>query len=366
VNEPTKQTLEAEVKQVAQRAFGEENRKILLDRYFANAEPVNAKTAWQHIYRLLLWIDRTTGLAHCYESDKCQPGRPWYARTLAFHVWLARALDTTAQELGNEIDLLFQWAIEDLTATTTSRRAAQIAEAQKQRRHYAGAVPLPGQDPGLIELITTALSTWLSSQPPAEVLRELAERIRTHVSQENKRKNLVGEGFEDTLAAVLRRIPLIADQYKVLVRPLLHDLPGFHQQRSGDKPRQVDLALVRTSDNYRNLISCKWSVRSDREEQFRTDFESYDRLESAGKGFGYTLITNEFDPARLAAACDNRRGRDLLFTSVVHVNPDGPRAAYSAPVPTRGRGIPRAIEHLHTGRLASMRTWLEKLSSGKQ
>lgn len=58
------------------RAFGEENRARLLKKYFAEVGPVTAATAWEHVYRLLLWIDRTTALAHCYESDKCQPGRP--------------------------------------------------------------------------------------------------------------------------------------------------------------------------------------------------------------------------------------------------------------------------------------------------
>ena len=63
------------------RAFGVANRAQLLDRYFGEAAPINAESAWLHVYRLLLWIDRTTGLAHCYESDKCQPGRPWYGRS---------------------------------------------------------------------------------------------------------------------------------------------------------------------------------------------------------------------------------------------------------------------------------------------
>src|SRR5947208_1964025 len=78
---------------VIARAFGADNRDRLLERYFAQGGAVTAANAWQHTYRLLLWIDRTTGLAHCYESDKCQPGRPWYARFLAFHDWVAAALE---------------------------------------------------------------------------------------------------------------------------------------------------------------------------------------------------------------------------------------------------------------------------------
>jgi len=44
-----------------------------------------------------------------------------------------------------------------------------------------------------------------------------------------------------------------------------------------------------------------------REEQFGVDFEAYARLEEAGQNFEYVLVTNEFDAARLSAACERRR-----------------------------------------------------------
>src|SRR5687767_10201821 len=77
------------------RAFGSENRARLLDRYFDRAGAVTSANAWLHVYRLLLWVDRTTALAHCYESDKAQPGRAWYARSLAFHEWVSDQLEVT-------------------------------------------------------------------------------------------------------------------------------------------------------------------------------------------------------------------------------------------------------------------------------
>jgi len=127
----------------------------------------------------------------------------------------------------------------------------------------------------------------------------------------------------------------------------------------------VDLALVDRSTGRRTLVSCKWSVRSDREEQFASDFRDYAGLEDAGRDFGYVLVTNEFDPARLAAACDMRRENAPLFTDVVHVNTDGPRAAYAAPARTARRGdtggTARALAHADTGRLASFSSWLTEL-----
>src|SRR5688500_1029560 len=92
------------------RAFGSENRARLLLRYFRGAANVTPSNAWAHVYRLLLWIDRTTALAHCYESDKAQPGRAWYARSLAFHKWVSDALGVAPAELGGAIDWLFREA----------------------------------------------------------------------------------------------------------------------------------------------------------------------------------------------------------------------------------------------------------------
>ena len=347
------------------RPFGTDNRARLLHAHFDAAAPVTVDLAWTHVYRLLLWVDRTTGLAHCYESDKSQPGRPWYARSLAFHAWVSDELDVPAGDLGEHIDLLFRRATADLATAAAARRSLRDTAAGTQRAPYAGrGLPLPGEDPELEAIVTDTLAPHLSSQPPADVLRALTERIQAHVGQENKRKNLVGEGFEDTLAAVLARIPAVAGAHDILVRPWLHDLPGFNRPRGNEKPRQVDLALVRRSDQMRTLVSCKWSVRSDREEQFASDFRSYSDLEALGEDFDYVLVTNEFDPARLAAACDMRRQNAQLFTDVVHVNPGGPTAAYAAPgLPARSAagGQAKALERIETGRLTGLAAWIRGL-----
>ncbi|MFB6393591.1 hypothetical protein [Polymorphospora lycopeni] len=345
------------------RAFGEENRNRLLEEYFAQSGPVEPGLAWRDVYRLLLWIDRTTGLAHCYESDKCQPGRPWYARSLAFHVWVSQALGVAPAELDKHIDFLFRNATADLAGAAARNRARLEPAIAMQREPFEGlGLPLPGEDPELESIVTELLEPYLLQQPPRTALRTLTERIQAHVGLENKRKNLVGEGFEDTIAALLRRVPSISHSYEVSVRPLLHNLPGFRPPRANSKTRQVDLALVHRWTGTRTLVSCKWSVRSDREEQFVSDFRDYDQLEDAGEDFEYVLITNEFDPARLAAACEVRRQNGHLFTDVVHVNPDGPRAAYGAPAPQRGVGMARALKHIESGRLAGLDAWIGALS----
>jgi len=180
----------------------------MLQEYFASAAPVTAATAWKHVYRLLLWIDRSTGLAHCYESDKAQPGRPWYARSLAFHNWVAAALETSPAALADSIDWLFRRGTEKYAVATARGQAAKLALAATQRAPYAGkGFPEPGQDPELEDLILEELKPWLASSPPESALRTLTEHVRTYLSQENKRKNLVGEGFEDALSFVVARLP---------------------------------------------------------------------------------------------------------------------------------------------------------------
>jgi hypothetical protein len=339
------------------RAFGAESRLQLLDEYFSTNVSVTPANAWQHVYRLLLWTDRTTGLAHCYESDKAQPGRKWYERSLAFHDWLAGSLGIAPHDVAAQVDWLFRRGTERLAAILASQEKARSGRAAEQRAPYTGrGFPEPGEDPVLESLIREALSAWLTD-PPAEVMRLLTDRIRTYFGQENKRKNLVGEGFEDVLTALIRRAAASAS-LTVTARPLLHEIEGFRAPPGKEKPRRVDLAIV-DSQHRRTLVSAKWSIRADREEQFGVDFDTYARLEDAGKDFGFVLITNEFDAARLTAACDRRTQNAGLFTAVVHVNPLGAMAAYGQELRRSAARLPELVE---SGRLMSLEKWLSALS----
>jgi hypothetical protein len=337
------------------RAFGAENRTRLLARYFDEVGSITPATAWQHVYRLLLWIDRTTALARCYESDKAQPGRAWYARSLAFHDWVSTSLGVPPADLGEQIDWLFREAVKDLASRSLNIRTAAYEE---QRAPYEGrGFPEPGEDPELVGIITEVLGEWIDKEPPEEEFRKLTRRIYVYLTQENKRRNLVGEGFEDVIAAVIARLPF-SSEIEIRNRSLLHDLPGFHPPPPNEKAKRVDLALI--GPNQRTLISAKWSIRADREEQFQSDFEAYARLESAGRDFAYTLITNEFDAARLKAACERRRQNAPLFTHVVHINPEGVLAAYG----DARRGSATAVRaHGESGRVMSLQTWLETLEN---
>lgn len=337
------------------RVFGAENRTRLLKGYFDGIDSINPKNAWQHVYRLLLWIDRTTALAHCYESDKAQPGRAWYGRSLAFHDWVSKTLDIQPAKLGEEIDWLFREAVKDLASKAVASRTSAYME---QRLPYEGrGFPEPGEDPELVGIIKEILEPWMDRKPPEEELRKLTRRIHLYMHQENKRRNLVGEGFEDVIAEIISRLPVL-QTLETRNRLPLHELPGFHAPPPNEKAKKVDLALI--AQNRRTLVSVKWSIRADREEQFQSDFEAYARLESAGQDFAYTLITNEFDAARLKAACERRRQNALLFTHVVHINPEGVLAAYG----DASRGAAKEVRtHISDGRLLSLNAWLSFLAS---
>ena len=340
---------------VVSNAFGAENRSRLIDGYLAGVDDLSAETAWKHVYRMLLWIDRTTGLAHCYESDKSQPGRPWYARSLRFHDWLSAELAVKPADLAGQLDVLFRHVIDGLSSTLAEHRADLAAS---QRAPYAGrGFPEPGEDPELEALILDVLGDYMPTSPSHEVISSLVQRVREYLAQENKRKNLLGEGFEDVLAAVISRV---ADpDNRILRRPLLHDVGGFHVPRGREKGKRVDLAVVDPAGQ-RMLLSAKWSVRADREEQFLTDFAEYTRLESSGSSFRYDWFTNEFDPARLVAACDRIVTNSPMFNSVVHIAPDGLLAAYGSS-PTRSMArIPDLIE---SGRIISLAAWLRRLAA---
>lgn len=335
------------------RAFGAQSRARLLARYLSSVEIESPAIAWQHVYRLLLWIDRTTALAHCYESDKAQPGRPWYARSLAFHDWVSTSLGVHPAELGAHIDWLFREATGELAQKPLDYRTAIYRE---QRAPYEGrGFPQPGEDAGLIRIVREDLGQWLVGEPPRETLQQLTRRIFAHVTQDNKRKNLVGEGFEDVVATIVTSFRP-RGEIDIRKRVLLHELPGFHSPPPTEKPKKVDLAIV--SKRRRTLVSVKWSVRADREEQFQSDFEAYARLESAGQDFAYVLVTNEFDAARLKAACERRRQNSPLFTHVVHINPEGVLAAYGG---ESGGSTGAVRAHVAIGRLMSLGDWLQQL-----
>lgn len=359
--------------EAVERAFGAGSRQRILQRYLDQAGEVTFDNAWKHIYRVLLWINPTISLAHCYESDKCQPHKAWYPRSLAFHAWVADELGIPPSDLRQHIDVLFREALPKLARVETDTRQKA---AKKHLAPYDGlGIPLPGDDADLVDLVAKALGPILDRTAlDAERSRQLVERVYTHFALENKRKNLLGRGFEDTLAAVISRLPG-HERWEVHTRIPLGDIPGFTAIGEAGRRAEADLAMWDKRSGRRILVSAKWSVRADRERQFDSDFDDYGKA-SAGGVFDYVLVTNEFDAARIGAACEKVRGNNYLFNNVVHVQPQAVLVAYGkateAPKPKRPakkvkeskRKPPEARQlrtHLDRQRLVPLSAWLAKV-----
>jgi hypothetical protein len=346
------------------RAFGSDNRNRLIDKYFATVAQgdVTPANAWEHVYKLLLWSDPTTGLAHCYESDKSQPGKRWYGRSLAFHDWICTKLAVEPIGLSQEIDWLFIKACEDLAKVMLRREARLVQIAAAQREPYSGRnFPDPGADPELTAIIKKKLGPYLSERPPEYRWRELTQEVRQFLAVQNKRKNLVGEGFEDVISQVVRRACRVPVE-SVYTRKVLYEIPGFNRARQGGKENKVDVAIIRPA--MRTLVTAKWSVRADREKQFPTEYDEYINAESEGRKFQYVFLTNEFDPARLMRACENLHRNSLMFDHVVHINTDAVRATYFEQRSTSDETVNsrrRVLDHINSGRLVSLEDWLVRL-----
>ena len=128
-------------------------------------------------------------------DDRGTPGR------LPFMIGFRESSTLCQVKLVHRIDWLFREAVKDLATRLVTSRSATY---ESQRLPYAGrAFPEPGEDPERAAIIREALRDWMNPEPPAEVTANLTRRIHTHLSQDNKRKNLVGEGFEDVIAAIL-------------------------------------------------------------------------------------------------------------------------------------------------------------------
>lgn len=352
----------AKNEEAVERAFGADNRNRLIDLYFQRHGDITPDTAWAHVYRLLLWLDPTTGLAHCYESDKSQPGKPWYARSLAFHDWLASALKVGPDALVETIDWLFIKACSDLAAVMVRREAKLTEVAARQRAPYADrGFPEPGSDPELVSIIRHAIEPYLASEPPELTWHGLTQRVRQYLAVQNKRKNLVGEGFEDVLAQAVRRACKLPDD-QIFTRSLLYDIPGFNRAKVGSKENKVDLAIIRPS--MRTLVTAKWSVRADREKQFPTEYAEYISAQSENRKFEYVFVTNEFDPARLMRACENLHNNNLMFDCVVHINTEALKACYGTAAGGDARSTEtqrRVLQHIEDGRLISLERWFDRL-----
>jgi len=302
----------------AQGAFSQPNRIRLIDAHLGR-RAINPEDAWKDVYRLLLWVDKRTGIAHCYESDKSQPGKRWYPRSLAFHDWVSSQLGVHPLELKDEIDLMFRDVMRIVIPAEAEQMKSEAISAQQKLFPTTRSMPVPGDDPRLQEIVEPLMPADADERPGEEDVRAILREIYAHMNSENKRANLLGRGFEDVLDGIITRLPTPPAEHAT--QKLLETIPGFRPTRDGDKPEKVDLWI---GDGHRRriLITAKWSVRADREKQMATDLHTYNQANEWRDLFEYVWITNEFDPARLVANATNTQNNRHLFDKIVHICPE--------------------------------------------
>ena len=188
-------------------------------------------------------------------------------------IGICRTVGAEPAALAQEIDWLFIKVCTDLAAVMLRREVRLTEAARRQRQGYEGrGFPEPGTDPEMALIIRELFAPYFASEPAADVWHALTQKIRQYLAVQNKRKNLVGEGFEDVLAQTVRRACKVPGD-QVYARALLYQIPGFNRARQGGKENKVDLAIVRPS--MRTIVTAKWSVRADREKQFPAEYEEY-------------------------------------------------------------------------------------------
>lgn len=316
--------------------FGRESRREILARHFA-AKPATVDRAWEFVYRELLWIDGSTGLAHLYESDKAQPGRSvWYDRTVKFTDLLCAEFGgITREQLKIEIDGLFKECLQrliesrkktpqkDEIALAVAEDADEalpeeiVEEAEAASDRTGGYVPDADLVAEFAQILASRLNLAMTVAEP--VARELVGKARYYFTVERKRQNVLGEGFEDLLQLLIAKLTTVAPD-RIMIRKKADDLPGFAAQHNRDRIEAPDLAVVVGSET-KLLASIKWSLRQDRQKQLSDELDCYAALLSQDSFPRYILITNEYDPGRLVNTnALGRRGQAI--SCMYHVNPN--------------------------------------------
>jgi len=311
--------------------FGVKARRRALTRYFQGKE-LRPDNAWEHVYRLLLSVERRTRLAHVYDANHMQPGGNFHARAFRFTSLLCKRWGIRQKELPEHVDFMFQRCVEGYLA-----EKAEAATAAAQQA-IAAVLDEADGDEGEEETkseflvdIAGLLSDRLGTHDPnalADLAIEIERRAEHYFTIERKRQNVRGEGFEDTLEWLLLRMTgLSADQ--VRVRQRASDLPGFKPElrtegKSRDKIPKPDVALT-TPDGTITLwlVTAKWSLRQDRLDQFGQEAAYYKANTIQGQSIDFVLITNEMDVARLRDVLTPPEGPGgFHFQRVYHLNCD--------------------------------------------
>ncbi len=291
--------------------FGQATRMRVLEQYLARAGALTAENAWEHVYRCLLWMNLGAGLAHIYDSNHMQPDGVFHGRAKRFTELLCTRWGIERGELAGRLDVLFKGCVAELNRQQVAPINTIDQEIESE----------------LISAVEAILREEGITEPRAlSVARKIEGLSRTFFTIGQKRKNALGEGFEDLLLILLQRVASIP-LAKLKLRTPVSQMPGFRRAapfQSGEKRKREphpDIAVI--EDNITHVIAtAKWSMRQDRETQFQSEYSSFQRNKVQSTELTYVLITNEFDLARLKNVASAMPGSDggYIFHTIYHIS----------------------------------------------
>lgn len=283
-------------------------------------------------------MDGSNGLAHLYESDKVQPGRPWHARAVRFTERICHEFGRiTRQQLKAQIDGLFQECLrrmlrgEQETAEEqeislalaaepdTSMPPDVVAEAQKVTGPETEAyVPDADLATEFAEILSRQEHNLTETQV-SELSNELLARARYYFKVGQKRQNVLGAGFEDVLGLLIKKLTTVPTA-SAFFNKKADLLPGFGRRTKRERIEAPDLAIVVRGET-KLLASFKWSLRHDRLKQLTDELDCYVDLCQQRTFPRYVLVTNEYDPGRLIIANQQERKKRRL-DCIYHLRPE--------------------------------------------
>ena len=219
----------------------------VLEEYFTTAGEVTAENAWEHVYRCLLWMNLGAGLAHIYDSNHMQPGGGFHGRAQRFTELLCSQWGIERGELAGRLDVLFKGCVAELNRQQVPPEDTIDQETESE----------------LISAVEAVLREEGIAEPRAlNVARKIEGLSRTFFTIGQKRKNALGEGFEDLLLILLQRVASIP-LAKLKLRTPVSQMPGFRRAapvQPGEKRKREphpDIAVV--EDNITHVIAtAKW------------------------------------------------------------------------------------------------------------
>ena len=155
-----------------------------------------------------------------------QPGGGFHTRAVRFTEALCKRFGVTPRKLGNEIDCLFRGCVAVLRAQPEQEEMDDLDEQLETEL--------------VTQIRAILVGEGLEDARARSATRKIERASRDFYTVGNKRKNALGEGFEDLLELLLVKAAKVPTE-RVRLRSPVSKLPGFRRpppQPKGSKAKR--------------------------------------------------------------------------------------------------------------------------------